>query len=67
MSVELHWADTAVPEFTETDEDADGKYVFDTWPQAKQAALESAIDNREQWAKLVRDLRRMTRKEALES
>jgi len=67
MSVELRWVDPGVPEFTETDALPDGRDVFATWPQAKQAALDAAIDNRELWAACARRLRVLSRKQALES
>lgn len=67
MAVELWWADTAVPSFEETDKEPDGESVFATWAQAKQAALLSAIDNRNQWAACARDVRALSRKEALGS
>lgn len=65
MAIELWWADTAVPSFTETDKEPDGESVFETWAQAKQAALSSAIDNREQWAACAREMRSLSKKEAL--
>lgn len=65
MAIELWWADTAVAEFHETDAEPDGDSVFATFEQAKQAAVASAADNRDQWATCARELRKLSKKEAL--
>ena len=65
MAVELWWADTAVAEFRETSAEPDGDSIFATFEQARDAALKSAVDNRDQWAGCARELRKLSKKEAL--
>jgi hypothetical protein len=65
MAIELYWADTAVAAFEETDAEPDGESVFATWAEAKEAAILSAADNRDQWALCARTLRSLSKKEAL--
>lgn len=64
MSYRIEWGDFGYCTITPTDAPPDGQDVHATWTGAKNAALHSAIDNRDQWAHHVRTIRAMTKAEA---
>lgn len=55
----MEWSDTYVARFTWTDEPV-GHDVFPSFAVAREHALVSARDERDQWAGTVRDLRALT-------
>lgn len=60
MNIRIDFPDSNVCEFVRTDDEVDNKLVWPNLTQAKAAALEIYIDQRNQLAKMIREIRETT-------
>ena len=60
MNIRIDFPDSNLCEFVRTNDEVDGKLVWPNLTQAKAAAAEIFIDQRNQLAKTIRDIRQTT-------